>query len=189
MTGQSFSFTQQRLRDIAQEILDYARTSGASACEADVSEGFGLSVMVRRGAVETIEYNRDKGLGVTVYQGQQRGYASSSDFASEALRATVDAALSIARFTAPDPCSGLPEPELLARDVPDPCAVLPVELAGRGGDRAGAALRVCRIRRQPVDKELGRRQRRNASGAVRRRQQPRIHRRLCHQPPFRLMSR
>lgn len=128
MTGQSFSFTQQRLRDIAQEILDYARTSGASACEADVSEGFGLSVMVRRGAVETIEYNRDKGLGVTVYQGQQRGYASSSDFASEALRATVDAALSIARFTAPDPCSGLPEPELLARDVPTPALYYPWNL-------------------------------------------------------------
>ena len=74
---------------------------------------------MRRGEVETIEYNRDKGIGVTVYLGQQRGYASSSDFSRDALRATVDAALSIARFTAPDPCAGLPEAKLLATEFPD----------------------------------------------------------------------
>ena len=110
-----FSYSQAQLRGIAQEILDYARSRGATACETDVSEGFGQTVSVRCGEVETIEYNRDKGLGVSVYQGQQRGHASSSDFSSSALRATVDAALSIARFTAPDPAAGLAEPELLWR--------------------------------------------------------------------------
>ncbi len=114
MSDQDFTFSQERLRQIAAEILEYARMRGASACESDVSEGFGQSVTVRKGEVETIEYNRDKGIGVTVYLGQQRGYASTSDFGREALRATVDAALSIARFTAPDPCAGLPEEELLA---------------------------------------------------------------------------
>ena len=74
---------------------------------------------MRRGEVETIEYNRDKGIGVTVYVGQQRGHASSSDFSAQALRDTVDAALSIARFTAADPYAGLADPELLARDIPD----------------------------------------------------------------------
>jgi PmbA protein len=115
MSDQDFTFSQERLRQIAAEILEYARMRGASACESDVSEGFGQSVTVRKGEVETIEYNRDKGIGVTVYLGQQRGYASTSDFGREALRATVDAALSIARFTAPDPCAGLPEEELLAK--------------------------------------------------------------------------
>ena len=119
MSAQGFSFTEQKLRDIAAEILDYARSRGATACESDVSEGYGQSVSVRRGEVETIEYNRDKGIGVTVYLGQQRGYASSSDFSRDALRATVDAALSIARFTAPDPCAGLPEEKLLAREIGD----------------------------------------------------------------------
>jgi PmbA protein len=119
MSDQDFSFPQQRLRDIAAEILDYAKLRGASACDTDVSEGFGQSVTVRKGEVETIEYNRDKGIGVTIYLGQRRGYASSSDFSREALRATVDAALSIARFTAPDPCAGLPEAHLLATEVPD----------------------------------------------------------------------
>ncbi|GIK45899.1 MAG: microcin-processing peptidase [Rhodocyclaceae bacterium] len=100
---------------MAQDILDHAKSRGASACEADVSEGYGQSVTVRMGAVETIEYNRDKGVGVTVYLGQRRGYASTSDFSRAALHATVDAALSIARFTAPDEAAGLPEAELLAR--------------------------------------------------------------------------
>jgi len=79
-----------------------------------VSEGLGQSVSVRRQEVETIEYNRDKGLGVTVYIGQRRGHASSSDFSPAALRASVDAALSIARFTAEDDCAGLPDAKLLA---------------------------------------------------------------------------
>ncbi len=114
MSQEGFSFSQDRLREIARTILDHAHSRGANACEADVSEGFGQSVTVRKGAVETIEYNRDKGVGVTVYLGQQRGYASTSDFSADALRATADAALSIARFTAPDPCAGLPDEDMLA---------------------------------------------------------------------------
>jgi PmbA protein len=119
MSEQGFSNTQERLRELAADVLQHARTLGASACETDVSEGYGQSVTVRKQAVETIEYNRDKGIGVTVYLGQQRGHASTSDFSPQAVRATVEAALSIARFTAPDPCAGLPEEKLLARQSPD----------------------------------------------------------------------
>jgi len=107
------------LRQIAKDVLDHAATQGASASEVEVSEGFGQSVTVRRGEVETIEYNRDKGMGVTVYVGKQRGHASTSDFSPRALRDTVDAALSIARLTASDEYSGLADSELLARDFPD----------------------------------------------------------------------
>jgi PmbA protein len=99
------------LRALAQTVLDHAAAMGATACEVDVSEGFGQSVSVRRQEVETIEYNRDKGLGVTAYIGQRRGHASSSDFSPAALRASVEAALSIARFTAEDDCAGLPDAE------------------------------------------------------------------------------
>jgi PmbA protein len=88
-----------------------------------VSEGHGLSVMVRKGAVDTIEHNRDKGIGVTVYMGERpsarRGHASTSDFSAAALERTVQAALAIARHTAPDDCAGPPEGELLARATPD----------------------------------------------------------------------
>ena len=110
-----FAHTRSELRVLAQSALDHAASRGASACEVDVSEGFGQSVSVRRQDVETIEYNRDKGLGVTVYLGQRRGHSSSSDFSAAAIQATVEAALSIARFTAEDDCAGLPEAKLLAR--------------------------------------------------------------------------
>jgi PmbA protein len=119
MSGNDFSYSQNRLRELAQAVLDHAKTLGASACETDVSEGIGQSVTVRRGEVETIEYNRDKGIGVTVYLGQRRGHASTSDFSAEAVRATVEAALSIARFTAEDDCAGLPDAGLLAKQSMD----------------------------------------------------------------------
>jgi PmbA protein len=109
-----FSHPFATLQEFAQDVLAHARKSGASDCEVDVSEGFGQGVTVRCGEVETIEYNRDKGIGVTVYLGQQKGHASTSDFSSAALRETVEAALNIARFTASDPCAGLPDKALLA---------------------------------------------------------------------------
>lgn len=114
-----FSHTDAALRHIAQDMLAYAKQRGASASSVEVSEGFGQAVTVRHGEVETIEYNRDKGLGITVYIGQQRGNASTSDFSPQAIRDTVDAALSIARYTAKDECSGLPDADKLVRDYAD----------------------------------------------------------------------
>src|SRR5687767_15905810 len=119
MPSSRFSYAPDQLRDIAASVLDYAKERGATAAESEVSEGFGQTVTVRRGEVETIEYNRDKGIGVTVYVGQKRGHASSSDFSPQAVRDSVDAALSIARFTAPDDCAGLADPDLLAREFPE----------------------------------------------------------------------
>ncbi|MCF8198651.1 MAG: metalloprotease PmbA [Sulfuritalea sp.] len=117
--SQGFAHSQEQLRALAQTVLDHAAAKGASGCEVDVSEGLGQSVSVRRQEVETIEYNRDKGLGITVYIGQRRGHASSSDFSPSAVRASVEAALSIARFTAEDDCAGLPEARLLAKKSMD----------------------------------------------------------------------
>jgi len=115
-----FAHTQEALAKIATNVLDLARAGGASASEVELSEGFGQSVNVRQGEVETIEHHRDKQIGVTVYLGQRKGYASTSDFSHEALQATVSAALDIARFTAEDPCAGLPEASLLMLGpVPD----------------------------------------------------------------------
>ena len=116
-TGFSYAFTD--LQQLSTDVLAYARKQGASACEVDVSEGFGQAVTVRCDAVDTIEYNRDKGVGVTVYAGQRKGYASTSDFSPQALRDTVDAALAIARFTAEDDCAGLADAALMARECPD----------------------------------------------------------------------
>ncbi|MBX9632723.1 MAG: metalloprotease PmbA [Burkholderiales bacterium] len=114
-----FSHDLATLRSIAADVLRHAATQGATSAEVDVTEGFGQGVTVRHGAVETIEYNRDKGVGVTVYVGQQRGHASSSDLSPRALEDTVRAALTIARYTATDECAGLADADLLAREVPD----------------------------------------------------------------------
>jgi len=118
-----FSYTQEQLRALAADALAQAKRRGASACECDVSEAHGLSVTVRMGEVDTIEHTRDKGLGVSVYFGERprvrRGHASTSDFSAAAIARTVDAAVAIAQRTAEDDCAGLPEPALLARDLPD----------------------------------------------------------------------
>ncbi len=114
-----FTHVLPALQSIAADVLKHAAAQGATSAEVDLSEGFGQAVTVRHGEVETIEYNRDKGVGVTVYVGQQRGHASSSDLSPKALEDTVRAALSIARYTAADECAGLADEDLLARDVPD----------------------------------------------------------------------
>lgn len=118
-SSQHFSYPFGVLQQIARDILEHARKGGASACEANVSDGCGLNVTVRQGAVETIEHTRDKGLSVTVYIGQKRGHASTSDFSPQAIGDTVTAALSIARHTAADDCAGLADAELLATSFPD----------------------------------------------------------------------
>ncbi len=117
--AQQFSHSAATLRQIASDMLQYAKQQGATASAAEVSDGFGQSVTVRRGAVETIEYNRDKGLSVSVYIGQRRGNANTSDFSTQAVRDTVDAALAIARHTASDDCAGLPDADMLASEFPD----------------------------------------------------------------------
>ncbi|CBW74266.1 Microcin-processing peptidase 1 (PmbA) [Mycetohabitans rhizoxinica HKI 454] len=108
-----FPHTQAQLKDIAADILRHAKALGATDAATEISEGDGLSVSVRRGEVETIEHNRDKTMGVTVFIGNKRGNASTSDFSPAALRDTVSAAYNIARFTAEDNCAGLAEAELL----------------------------------------------------------------------------
>ncbi|MFN6183384.1 MAG: metalloprotease PmbA [Burkholderiales bacterium] len=110
-----FPHTQDQLAELVSEVLKVARQRGASDCAAEVSEGSGLSVSVRKGQVETIEQNRDKGLGVTVYLGQRKGHASTSDFSRKALHDTVQAALDIARYTAEDECAGLPDADVIER--------------------------------------------------------------------------
>jgi len=118
-----FSCERAELESLAQAVLERARRAGASGCDCDVSEGHGLTVTVRKGKPDTIEHNRDRSIGVTVYFGDRpkarRGHASTSDFSRTALEQTVDAAAAIARHTAEDDCAGLPDAELLARKQPD----------------------------------------------------------------------
>lgn len=151
MADTTFSFSASQLESVAQRVLELAKTAGASAAEADVSEGYGQSVTVRLSEIETIEYNQDKGVGVTVYLGQQKGHASTSDFSDKALADTVTAALNIARFTAADDCSGLAEPALLATEFPDLDLYHPWALST---DDAIVLARSCEDAARGVDKRI-----------------------------------
>jgi PmbA protein len=111
---QGFAYRNEQFRRIVEDSLTLARQLGASDAGAEVSEGVGLSVSVRKGELENVERNRDKSLGVSVYLGRRRGNASTSDFSTAAMRQTVQAAYDIARFTAEDPAAGLPEADDLA---------------------------------------------------------------------------
>jgi PmbA protein len=107
------------LKEIVQLALAEARRRGASECEVDASLNQGIAASVRLGEVDTVEYQRDRGLGITVYFGKRKGSASTADLAPGAVRDMVEKACSIARYTAEDDCAGLPDPETLARHIPD----------------------------------------------------------------------
>lgn len=109
----------RRLEALAADALQRAARAGATAAEVGASLATGLSVTVRKGEVETLEHQRDRGFSVTVYFGQRKGSASTSDLAPAAIGETVDKACTIARYTAEDPCAGLPDPASMARDIPD----------------------------------------------------------------------
>ncbi|MFN4265440.1 MAG: metalloprotease PmbA [Aquabacterium sp.] len=109
-----FAHSQDQFQQLIEDTLSIAQKMGATDAAAEVSEGMGLSVSVRKGKLENVERNRDKTIGITVFVGQRRGNASTSDFSPEALQQTVRAAYDIARYTAEDPAAGLPDEEDLA---------------------------------------------------------------------------
>ncbi|HEY1398951.1 metalloprotease PmbA [Roseateles sp.] len=113
---QGFAYSQDHFRQLIEDVLAEAKRQGASDAGAEVSEGSGMSVSVRRGQLENVERNRDKSLGISVYLGQRRGNASTSDFSPQALKDTVRAAYDIARFTAEDEFAGLPDEQDLSLD-------------------------------------------------------------------------
>ena len=114
-----FTYSSNQFQEIIEFMLAEARRRGASDAIAEVSEGQGLAVTVRKGEVETIEQSLDKQVGVTAFLGHRRGNASTSDFSQASLRATVEAAYHIAQHTAEDDCAGPAEPELLEKKPKD----------------------------------------------------------------------
>lgn len=107
------------LSGVAEQAVKQARAAGAEEAEAGVSHDEGLSVSVRLGELESVERQKDRSLGLTVYQGQRKGSASVNDFSAKGIAAAVAKAISIARFTTADSFAGLADPARLATDPPD----------------------------------------------------------------------
>ena len=146
------------LTDVVSLALEEARGQGASECEADASVSQGLSVSVRLREVDTLEYQRDRGLSLTVYFGKRKGSASTADLAGSAVRESVEKACAIARYTAEDPYAGLVEPEALAREIPDLDLDHPWDLTP---ERAIELARECEAAGLAVDSRLA-----NSEGAA-----------------------
>ncbi|MCK0745612.1 metalloprotease PmbA [Chromohalobacter nigrandesensis] len=119
--SQAFDAVEQQARLEARvaQALELAKRLGADACEVGASVDQGIEVGVRLGDVENVELSRDQGIAVTVYVGQRKGSVSTSDASDESLRAVVEKALDIARYTAEDPASGLADAALMATELPD----------------------------------------------------------------------
>ena len=149
---------QSALEGIVAQSLKLARAKGASDAEAGASTQTGLSVTVRLGEIETLEYQRDRGVGVTVYFGKRKGSAGTSDLGPAAIADTVDKACSIARFTAEDECAGLPDERLLARAYPNLDLSHPWEIEP---ERAIDLARTCEAAALAVDKRVT-----NSEGAM-----------------------
>ncbi|RDE71690.1 metalloprotease PmbA [Aggregatibacter segnis] len=109
---------EQQLRDAVSLAIEIAQKAGVTA-EVGVTKSGGLSVSTRLQEIENVEFNNDGALGISVYVGQQKGNASTSDLTPEAIKNTVEAALAIAKYTSPDDCAGLADKELMAFDAPD----------------------------------------------------------------------
>ena len=154
----SQSLSQADLESLVTMAIAEARQLGATESEVAISVDTGLSVTARLGEVETLEYQRDRGMGITVYRGKRKGSASTADLGAMAIRETIAKAYSIAGFTAEDDCAGLPDPDTLATDIPDldlshPWSIEP--------DEARDMAVACEAAALAVDKRIG-----NSEGAT-----------------------
>lgn len=136
----------------AERVLSMAREFGATQCELNLAHSRGYSVSVRNAEVESLEFQRDRSLGVTIYLGQRRGHASTGDLSERGLRECVEAATTIARVTEDDPCAGLADAARMATQFPDlqldhPWALEPAQAIEQARACEAAALAVdARIR-------------------------------------------
>ncbi|MBM3351442.1 MAG: metalloprotease PmbA [Betaproteobacteria bacterium] len=119
MSDSRFTYSLDEIKQMSEDVLKFAKAQGASAAETELSLSLGQSVSVRMGEVENIEYNRDKGVSVTVYFGKQKGHASTSDLSISAIKDTVTAACNIAKYTAQDAYCGLADADLMAKEIQD----------------------------------------------------------------------
>ena len=151
MSRSQFSYTRDQHIALSRIVIEHAARQGATAADTEISEGVGQNVSVRQGEIETIEYNKDKGAGVSVYIGQRRGHASTSDLSEAALKSAVEKALTIARYTAEDDCAGLPDADRLAQSAPDLDLYHPWTLTV---EEAAERARACEATALAVDKRL-----------------------------------
>ncbi len=120
MNDDSLAFPDaESFKKVIAEVLEQAKAAGATQAEAGLSASQGLSITSRMRDLETLEHQQDNGLGITVYFGQRKASASTTNLDAEAIKKTVEAACNIARYTSEDPCAGLADADLMATEFHD----------------------------------------------------------------------
>ena len=117
---------ESRIKDIAQKAVEYAKSLGVDEAEATIGLQKGLSVSTRKADVENIEFNKNRGLDITVFKNKKRGNASTTDFSADAIKSCVEAAVNLASFTDADPCAGIADKEDLCTEEKDLKLVYPL---------------------------------------------------------------
>lgn len=107
------------MQDLLADLLKQATRKGATAADAFVVEDQSFSAQVRLGQVDTVKHAREQHMALRVFVGKSVAAASTSDLSREAMSRLVDEAVSLARVTSPDELAGLPDADLLARQIPD----------------------------------------------------------------------
>lgn len=106
-------------QDTLAQLLDYAKQCGADSAEASVNHDTGFSLEVREGDVDAFEHHQGQGVELVVYCGQRSAQVGGSDIRPESLRALAQKAVTIAKLSEPDPCSGLADPSIMAKSAKD----------------------------------------------------------------------
>ncbi len=140
----------EALTALADRVIEQLKSRGASAAEVDASVHQGLSVTVRQGEVETLEYSRDRGFAMTVYFGQRKGSANSADLSEASIARSIDMACDIARFTETDPCAGLADADRMATDQPDLDLWHPWSLSAEQGIELATAIEATGLEHDPL---------------------------------------
>ncbi len=102
---------------LAEWVLDETRRCGATAAEVLCVSGESLEAGVRLGEIEKLKSSRERRLGIRVFADKSSATASTAEFDREALKAFIADSVRLARLTAPDPFSGLPDPALHPRHL------------------------------------------------------------------------
>ncbi len=105
--------TQQNDLDLLADLVARARTAGADAADAILTESLSSGVSWRMGKPEDVERSESRDVGLRVFVGQRQALTSSSDTSPAALAELVERGIAMARAVPEDRWCGLADPELL----------------------------------------------------------------------------
>ena len=119
---------------LLHDLITAATKAGADAADAVLAHRQSLSIGVRMNALEEVEREEARDLGLRVFVGKRQAVVSGSDISKAARTKLVERAVAMARLAPEDPYASLADPALLAKaphrdpDLYDPTEPSPESL-------------------------------------------------------------